>query len=394
MSLNLEVNGVKYQNFMSASCETNLDTIAGSFSFEIAAPGTGELPFKVNDTCRVLVNDKPVLTGFIEGIEVSYSAGDHTLYAYGRSKTGDIVDSSIDNLELNAGITLKTVIENVITHLGLDIQVIDNANALQTFTLKKQTESVDRLTQGTIVEAAKNPANQSGTPFKQSEDVLSAEVGENAFDFIEKTARKRQVLLTTNGNGDIVIERSGTEQLSVGLQNFIGGIANNIVSSSVGYDFTALYSRYVVRSQQNTTTPGVLAAAQQINSKMAVNQKSTVIADGDISRRQFVIIAENASSDSQLEVRGQWEANIRKARSRQYTATVQGYDNGEDIWRINMLVDVFDEFAGITEIMLINSVTYSLDLSGGSITTMTLVDKNAYTLQLEEGAGNLGESFA
>jgi prophage tail gpP-like protein len=34
--------------------------------------------------------------------------------------------------------------------------------------------------------------------------------------------------------------------------------------------------------------------------------------------------------------------------------------------------------------MLLNTIQYSLDVDNGRLTTMTFVEKNAYTLELEE----------
>ena len=42
--------------------------------------------------------------------------------------------------------------------------------------------------------------------FSDAEDLASPEPGENAFAFIEKYAKKRQVLLTSDSSGRIVID--------------------------------------------------------------------------------------------------------------------------------------------------------------------------------------------
>ena len=84
-------------------------------------------------------------------------------------------------------------------------------------------------------------------------------------------------------------------------------------------------------------------------------------------------------------IRAKWEANVRKTRGRQYSVTVVGFRNQtKALWKVNTLVSVVDEFAGINSQMLINSVDFSFSLDSGSTTSMTLVPSNAYTIDLSE----------
>ena len=117
-------------------------------------PGQG-LPFKGGESCRVLVSDEPVLTGFIEVVEVSYDGSDHILNVSGRDKTGDLLDSSLDQFDDIRGdeLSLKQVIESVISHLGLSITVTDEVNP---------------------------------PLFNSAEDIAAPEPGDNAFEFIER----------------------------------------------------------------------------------------------------------------------------------------------------------------------------------------------------------------
>ena len=92
----------------------------------------------------------------------------------GRSKTADLIDSYlVGKLSFAKGTTLKTIIETVLKDLNLNIQV-------------KETLSV--------------------SPFSE---VVSAKRGDKALDFILKYARKKQVLVTNDGDGNILITQSG-----------------------------------------------------------------------------------------------------------------------------------------------------------------------------------------
>ena len=68
-----------------------------------------------------------------------------------------------------------------------------------------------------------------------------------------------------------------------------------------------------------------------------------------------------------------------------YSPTLQGLTANEagDLWQLNRLIRVSDFFAKIDALMLVNRITYNLDLQKGSTTTLELVNKDAYKLQIE-----------
>ncbi len=355
MSMKLEVNGVQYDNFTAASCEIRLDALSNAFSFEAVAADGEPLPFKGGDSCRIIVNDIRVLTGSIEVIEVNYDANQHVIIVQGRDKTGDLLDSNIDTIsDLRAPITLKEIIEKVIEKvIGLDIKVIEDVT----------TE-----------------------PFNAAEDVAAPEPGENAFDFIEKYSRKRQVLLTSNGDGNIVITSGSTETSIGNIQHIIGANDNNVLSSSFTFDTTGRYNVYKFVSQLN---PFSLNFAGDTSIKSVVDQSGQTF-DPDVRiGRQLILIASTSSSDDQNELRAKWEANIRKARGLVYAVTVSGYridptDDNSDLWQINKLYQIVDDYLGKSEPMLCNSVTFTLDVQGGELTSLSFVDQKAYSLELSK----------
>ena len=89
-----------------------------------------------------------------------------------------------------------------------------------------------------------------------------------------------------------------------------------------------------------------------------------------------------------MDNRATWEANIRRARSFEYEATVQGHSRNAqgDIWRVNQLVRVLDQFAGIDAILLIKKVSFESSLNSGNTTKLCMVVKDAYSLQAEQDA--------
>lgn len=357
--MKIEVNGLVYSGFISAIAEIRLDALSNTFSFTSAGPA----PFKVGDPCRILVNDKVVLTGHIEVINGSGDTQSHEITYSGRDKTGNLVDSSVGVMsDLGTSISLKTIIEKVIANLvGLDFGVIDNVNP------KK---------------------------FNPAEDKIAPEPDDNAFEFIEKLARKRQVILTSNSEGDIVIEETPGVNTIHAVQNIIGADNNNVISYSFSYDQTGRYNLYKMQSSLNPTAFSLSGSA---NNSDVVNQSADVI-DSDIhAGRQLVMSPEGAYSNAENKTRAEWEQRIRKARGQLYSAVVQGFNppDSDDLWEVNTIIGVLDDFAGISAEMLINSVTYSLDESSGSTTTLSLVEQNAYNLEITEPVTEkVGDGFA
>lgn len=351
--MRLEVNGVQYSNFTAATCDIRLDALTNTFSFEAVAPEGQPLPFKGGEACKVIVDGETQLTGFIEIVSVNYDGNDHTIRISGRDKTADLLDSTIDTIDDLRGdnLTLKTVIEKVIGQLGLSISVIDQVN----------------------------PA-----PFSAAEDVASPEPGENAFSFIEKYARKRQVLLTSDSDGNVIIA-SNTGQTAPGaVQHIIGADDNNVLRSSFSFDTTGRFNAYKAASGLN---PVALNQAGDSDLASLVNQGGGVFDSAIRSGRQLILISETPFSDSNCTERAKWEADVRKARGLAYTAAVPGFrvgvDSG-DLWRVNRIYQIVDDFIGKVEPMLCNNITFTFDLQGGRQTALGFVGQKAYTLILED----------
>lgn len=350
--MRLEINGIQYTNFTAASCEIRLDSLANSFSFQAVAPGGQKLPFKGGDPCKVIVDGETVLTGNIEIIGVDYNGTDHTISIQGRDKTADLLDSTIDEIDDIRGddLTLKALIEAVIAHLKLNITVIDEV---------------------------------SPAVFSAAEDIAAPEPGENAFRFIEKYARKRQVLLTSNGEGNIVIASNSGQSAAGAVQHLIGADDNNVIASSFSFDTTGRYNSYRMASSLN---PVALNQAGDSDLASLVNQSGGVFDSEIRAGRQLILISEAPFSDGDCEKRARWEADIRKARGLIYSATVPGFRVGGDtgdLWTTNKLYQITDAFIGKIEPMLCNSIVFSIDADNGKNTALGFVGEKAYTLLLE-----------
>jgi prophage tail gpP-like protein len=345
----IEVAGVQYAGFLKASVTLLLDCLSSTFKFTSTAEDAAPLPFRGNEACKIYVDGELVLTGYIEVVDASGGEGEHNIELSGRDKTCDIVDSTIGALsDIRAPITLKRVIEQIISHLGANVSVVDNVN----------------------------PA-----PFNEANDLTAPEIGQGAFDFIESWARKRQVLLSSDGNGNIVITRSSGTVVDATLYHKNADDNNNVLSYAIGYNMSKMFRTYQFSCQQNPLTVMKTGPSNE-----SIVDQLGVVSDSSIrGGRNFVMLSENAGSAADQKERVTWEMNVRRARSRVYSATVPGFRNVTGaLWIPNTIVKVEDDFAGINSNMLINSVEYTIDNVNGRRTNLTCVNKDAFTLSIAE----------
>lgn len=352
--ITLQINGIDYTNFVSLNVEQSIENVYGTFNF-VATTGPGQnFPIKAGSFCRVLVDATPILTGYVEDVNIDYDANAHQISCSGRDLTCDIYDSQLDgDIEFVPPVTLETIIKQTAKKININnIKVINEAGTIE--------------------------------PFQQS-DLVSARIGQTVFNFIETYARKRQVFITTDGLGNIVLARgSSQEQVFDGIYNMIGDPLrrNNVKRSSVKYNNTNRFNLYRCKSQGNPVT---LNFTGDTSSSEIVERDGTAIDPFIRNTRILNFNAENSSDGTDVANRAVWEANIRRSRSKVWNYTVQG-DTYRDIptgirlpWRVNRLVQVIDDFADINGELLVRSVNFRLSVDEGTTTTLELVTPDGYT---------------
>ena len=361
--MKIEIDGVQYRDFTSASSIRRLDALSNTFGFGTTSLDGLPLPFRGGEACRVFADEELILTGFIELVNVDMGTEDHGIDVQGRDRTGDLLDSSMDSKADIRASSLKRIIEKVIAHLD---PTTKKANRIQ------------------VVDEA-NPAR-----FDPVKDVAAPEPGQNAFEFIEKLARKRQVLLTSNGDGAIVISSgSGTEVDATIQHRARDDGSNNVQTFSVSYDTTGRFNLYKSTSQGNLVT---LNLAGVVGNDQIVSQGANKSAiDEEIRKgRQWILVGESTMSSSENLKRARWERNTNRAKGKVYVATVTGFRNQTgELWGVNQIIQVNDEFAGIEAKMLVDSVTFNLTPEGRT-SVLSLLDVDAYSIALAEPEEKVG----
>lgn len=346
--ITIEVGGQEYVDFLSAGVDRSVDTLSGAFSFQASAKDGAVYPIRTGQSCKVFVSGTQQIDGFVESVDVGYSRGGHTITISGRDKSADLIDSTIGpNIDLKGPITLAGICTTVLSSMGIDIDVIDETTGL--------------------------------APFADNE-IASAEIDKQGFTFLETFARQRQAFLTGDGLGNLVITRAGLVKATTGLQNIASGQKNNIKESSSSNDVSSRFNLYDVAAQLN-----VSAFDTAVSSADIANQNGSA-QDGDIrASRRLHFQAEESANGATSKERATWEANIRRARSSKYTATVAGFQQEDGaLWSLNQLINVNDDFADIRADMLAWSLKFRYSVGGGSTTTIDLVPPDALKLIAQE----------
>lgn len=344
----LEVDGVQYSGFTGATVSLSMTTMCNTFSFTTTSVINNNFPIKVGQTCRIIINGETVLTGFIEGIAVDYDSSSNNITISGRDRTCDLVDSTIgQNIDFGSGILLEDVARKILKLLNMnDVKVI-NKYELDAF---------------------------------QKSEIVKSQVGQTGFNFLELYAQKRQVLTTTNGDGNIEFLRTSETPLKT-ILNSTKNISNAIIlSANLTLDYTDRFHQYVLNCQFNPSSDDSddFDLTPDSETHVAANYFDPAIRN----TRLYNFISDSSYDKSMATERAKWESNVRISKSFIYNCVVQGFSAINDgfIWRPNQFVTVIDDLCNINSKLLISDVSYEQTLNGGSKTTLKLVDRDSFSI--------------
>lgn len=349
--LSIHANGTLYENFTYAEFYRSIEKASGEFFFKASNTARQPFPIAKGDSCEIYIDQKKQMSGFVNSIGGAYDAESHELRVRGRDKIQDVIDSSIKTpIDFQKSSDVLTLFKRVFSMLGITDISVSIASGL----------SIRR--------------------FSQSE-LISAEIGENAFDFLEKHTRMRQLLITSDPDGNIILTRAGTSTYSTLLKSENDGENNNIIRADFEDNDANRFHEYIVISQANPLA--------QLFPDSATSQKGKSAIDNNIRTSRVLVINTSLSSDIQTNTdRGKWEANIRRTKGFQYNCRMRGFylDKQQSILiEPNNMIQVKDDVFGINSELLIKSCRYVKSLEG-TYTDLELVNRDAFTLQEQQKA--------
>jgi len=336
--INLFINGKIYDGWKSAEVKRSLKAASGAFSLSVTDRWSAQSePWIIapGDKAELKIADDLILTGYVDTVSADAQKDAVSISVAGRDKTADVIDCSIvSSSGQYANVTLKRLAEILCEPFGVTVKA----------------------------------PSSTGPAF----DVFKIQQGETVFEALERAARKRGYLLTTDGTGQLEIARPGSSRSTTMLKQ-----GENILTMSSTFDFKNRFSQYIVKGQDTNWK-------KELDPAFAYAVKATAT-DPSVKRyRPLVIQSEQLTNLSDAKTRANWEATTRAAKASKFNITLQGWRQGDgSLWRPNQLVLVDASRIGLNGELLIVDITYSLTSDGGSICVLSLERKDAYLPQPE-----------
>ena len=306
--------------------------LSGSFSLGVTDnwTGTGPVVIRAGDLCVLKIGGETVITGYVDGFENSLDANGHQITVSGRDKTADLVDCS------------AIVGEGEI--LNQDLEGLARAMA-RLFGVEVKAEV------------------SGGSPFTN----FSIQPGESVFTALDRAAKLRGLLFTTDGSGALVLTRVGEKRARGALVE-----GKNIKAISFTTDTKDRFSQYIVKAQKTGTDEDHGANAAHVKAEAS---------DATVVRyRPLVVIAEDQANTADAQKRAEWEAKTRAANAVTVTVTVQGFEqsDGGSLWAINELVSLESQTMGLKQALLVSEIRMQMSENSGRETQLTLVRADAF----------------
>jgi len=363
MTLSIKVNNQVYESFTQAQADRDIEKVASSFSFTATSSKNKQIPITAGDFVEVLADGNTIITGYVDEYSVSYDSKEHVINIKGRSKTSDIVDSTMLGIKQINKIPLKKLCEDVLKDL------YDGVVGKYKVNVNSNTDE---------------EGNALG--------IYTAGTGTTVFNFLEENARSVGILLSDDEKGNLLLNRPGQEKSSIVLKNKVGGDDNNIKRAVRVSNISNLFYEYTANSMN------VLYKAKESDNikkedSTTVSLRGTYFDDEIRKTKKLEFLTEISTQKYTLKERARWERDIRKARGLVYRAVLAGHSQDGTLLKENLLYDIEDDFAGIKRECICKRVIYRYNLDVGSETEMFFTSAKAYSLEAVKDIFVEGESY-
>ncbi len=335
--VSIRIAGIDYLDFTDVSVTMGLEqfarTFRATFSDKFFTSSLFPFPFDEGADISIAFDGETVLDGFIDDIPVAYDATSHEISVTGRSWTGHLVDcSAIHKSGAWRDVDLLTIASDICQPFGL-------------------TAKFDDLTV-LPVDAARTEK------FRK----FAIEDEETAFDCIARAAKLRGITLLSNEKRELILAKGGLQPQPSGATLAYGV---NILRGRRTGRFQQRHSNYIVKSQNATADDFFGDAAKGI----ARSDDPQVE-----NYRPLIVVSDGQGKTNELQLRADWERNVRAGRSRRVTYEVKGVHPfpgplGEPgvtgpLWKPNTSAVISDPLLDIQDSLLLISATLQFTGNG------------------------------
>jgi len=370
----LLMDGVVYDEWMRVEITRDLEDIAGSFSLEVrdSVRSAASWPFaslasaarlvEIGLEAEIRIDGEAVIRGWVDEISPRASEGSVSVQVSGRDKTADLIDcaATLDGPSEYEGMTLDKIAEEILKPYGLKLR--SEADVGKAF------------------------------------DRFSLDVGETALSAIEKGARQRGLLVTSDGMDSLVLTQSGRRR-AAGELTFPGNVSESGATFSIKdrHSETRVKGLAERAGGRRRKTAKLDSRAEPLSGsvdsdwldKQAAHESGGTTIEGKakdaaMSRRYRPLVAMGRTQLTQegAETQAEWMTRTARGRSEQLEYGLVDYRANGRLWRPNELVPVTDNFQQVFRDMLVAGVTFSHD-EGGSATRLRLTGPEAYDMEPE-----------
>ena len=377
-------DGLPYDVWTQVEVVRDLSEVCGSFHLQLddlarttaALPGSrhGSLsqPFKVFKPVKILIDGELVLVGHIDTVAPQISGDSLGVEISGRDLVGDLIDCAANPF---GPVEYK------------EIKLEDLASALCKpfgITARAEVDTGDPIPKATIDE------------------------GETVMSVLEKYARKRRVLIVSDGIGGLILTRSGNTRAPSDIR-----FGFNVVGSHGTFDGKSRFSPVIVKGQAGEAAGKRKKSAALDRTAAPLDTPPTPEkdADGKTGRESRAVAIMGIAYDPDIE---RWRPTVRThrakgslkdadAEARWYVSTERGKGDSVDyevhdwrafgtLWRPNEMTHVLDPYQDVDKDLLVAGVTFSYG-EMGTRSNLRVTGREAYDIvdDGEDGEGGGGD---
>lgn len=315
----VKVNAMTYGGWEEVSIQRSIRSISGTFAMKVT--NLGRWPIGAGDKVEIFINNKKVISGFVDSRNRSFDGSQRTISITGRDRSGDLVDCSIVDQPMEF---TKQRLVTLIT------------NFCKKFDIKVETT----------------------VPITKVIETITIKEGETVFQFIDRAARENGFLLRSTPDGNIQITRNGMRRSNSGLEEGL-----NIKSGSEEESIKSIFSEYRVRGSSKDLDSPVEGKAS----------------DSQVSRyRPKLTLSESATSQESAQSQAEWEASHAASEGIKYQFSVPGWEQLDgELWDANILIPVKSPSLDLDTHLLVTDVSFKQN-SSGTTTDLTLTRSDAF----------------
>lgn len=301
-----------------------------------------KLQFKPGDHCTIYLGGKLAINGIIVTRQVAYDANNHGVVLSGKGLTWWAARSSvIDKTGNFDNMSFEQVARKVLAPFPSGIKVVGQLDA---------------------------------TPFAR----LQNEPGEKVWDFLERIARPRGVVLGSDHLGNFLL-----------IGDHVGGVVQqliegqNILKMQCVITKEHIYEEYLVRGQT--------AASDEQHGKDASEQEASAPGTSNVKSTLLTPAEQPVWGKAELAMRASNEAVWHEGTVLTATVTVQGWlRSAGALWTPGDDVHVNSPMAMLNQVMKIQTATFTQDSQSGTLTTLELVAPWLLKDKIDYNVGNAG----